>query len=143
MADDKFKTVTKSDYFRALKLISECKAERIPYIIEALRAKGIELPDCQEALLEAEDRKRIMRKNNSAIEYESFPDSDDEVALAIREAYKRGISMSVLAEQSGVHRVTLYTYITGKKVAQSQKVRENILNAVSKLIEKCDEVEAG
>lgn len=108
------RTLTSDDYLRAASVIATCRNERLPYVFDLLTKGGWEIP-------------RLLNKERDA------PEGYESVAEAITDARMRGIRVNQLAAITGVDRVQLWYYRTGRNVPKkdrAQKIMSAIVEAV-------------
>ena len=65
-------------------------------------------------------------------------ETDSTAALMLRKAYDKNISLTAIANLSGVHRVSLYRYMTGKQ-KPSKYVGDKIIIAINNIFSNIGE----
>lgn len=135
-------SVSKSDYVKALRLIGSCRADRLPYVVEALQNVGFVLPDV--TTLDTLRRRKRARTQRCAVRRtseEKFLETDDEVALALRDAYRKGASLIAIGDECDMNRVCLYQYMVGTRQLKSPQLRARVIDAVVKVLEDLENCE--
>lgn len=132
--------ISKGDYIRALRLIDKCKVRNVPYVIEALRRVGFDLPDADTlGTVREANRSRLMNASAVRTADEKMLETDDEVALALRDAYRKGVSLTAISNVCGRGRVCLYQYMVGSRVLKSEELRRGVLDGVKTVMEQLNE----
>lgn len=126
-------TSTQSDYVRVAKIIAECPAKRLPYVIDILRKGGVDIDEsiCELAGEEQKEKAISLRERRAYAPKEWIP-TKSECALALRKAYEEGVSFTTLSRASGVNRGTLYSYMKATRNPPPFVV-DQILSALANL----------
>lgn len=121
-------------YLKAAKLIASCPRDRLELVLQVLEKGGIEFERLDEILerMSAEEKKAIYGKRKNDDKRDNWLKSDNAITLLLREAYDKNVSMTVISNLSGVHRVTLYKYLRGV-LAPGAKTSTAIKEAIEKI----------
>jgi hypothetical protein len=141
MGQHNFK-LTKTDYFKAMRMVSSARPERIPYLVDGFRNIGLDIPEISEEMRKklADDytQSRFRRNHSREMNTDKFRDTTDELALILREVYRREISFTRLSEKTGVNRSCLYKYMWGTQKPIGKEVRQRLIDAANALIALAD-----
>lgn len=128
----------------AVKLIGNCKASRLPIVLEVLEQSGYRFSDdtiraaFEEANTEKKERKpwgdrtEYLRGHRGDLSKEHWLDTDNRAALALREAYLEGLRFSRIAEYAGISRTQPYVYMYGGVAPDSERT-ERLLEAIERV----------
>ena len=134
--------LTKTDYFKAMRMVSSARPERIPYLVDGFRNIGLDIPEISEEMRKklAEDytQSRFRRNHSREMNTDKFRDTTDELALILRDVYRREISFTRLSEKTGVNRSCLYKYMWGTQKPIGKEVRQRLIDAANALIALAD-----
>ena len=141
MGQHNFK-LTKTDYFKAMRMVSSARPERIPYLVDGFRNIGLDIPEISEDMRKklAEDytQSRFRRNSSREMNTDKFRDTTDELALILRDVYRREISFTRLSEKTGVNRSCIYKYMWGTQKPIEKEVRQRLIDAANALIALAD-----
>ena len=127
-------------YVKAAKIIATCPRERLPMVRELLLKVGIEITEeeVKLALLTDRDRTPTLARSRTEIDTSSWLPSEDPLVLSLRDAFQRGISLTKVGREVGVHRTTMYRYLKGLapiKAANRRRLKDAI-NMFSPILEE-------
>ena len=125
----------------AVKMVSDCQRERLPYVLAILKREGYEFPDTAVELAQTTKRSRTeqaawRRKKERRLWYRS----DDPTVALLREAYIRGVSFTDISNMSGVNRTVMYEYLKGTRAVPEQ-YREELSDTIRTILDKMPDVE--
>lgn len=119
---------------KAAKVLSTCPRERIPMIADIFKTYGIEIHDEYiQQFAEPQARKNGLKEKRADMDTSSWRQTDDKCALKLREAFTEGVSMTELSRRVGIHRVNLYKYLWGVRIA-TPKASSMIIQEIDKLL---------
>lgn len=121
-------------YLKAAKLIASCPRDRLELVLQVLEKGGIEFERLDEILerMSVGEKKVIYGRRPNDNKRDNWLESDNAVTLLLREAYDKNVSMTVISNLSGVHRVTLYKYLRGL-TQPNYKTSAAITEAIEKI----------
>ena len=141
MGQHNFK-LTKTDYFKAMRMVSSARPERIPYLVDGFRNIGLDIPEISEEMRKklADDytQSRFRRSGRREMNTDKFRETTDELALILRDVYRREISFTRLSEKTGVNRSCIYKYMWGTQKPIEKEVRQRLIDAANALIALAD-----
>ena len=121
----------KQVYLKAAKIIASCPKERLPYVLKTLEQGGIAF-DSDEiakmcASISGSDRTSSLIASRADINMTEWIPTTNYCILQMREAYKKGLSLTKLGRKVGLNRTTLFKYLRAyitPKPSTSRKIIE-------------------
>ena len=118
---------TNKEYLDAAELVAHCKPSKLPYVLALLEQGGFavgeeEIKAAKKNIGRDESWVVAQRKNSK---HENWKDTDDEIILALRDAFMKGVSLSKIASVAGVHCASVYKALYGR--VPTDYMRERIV----------------
>ena len=105
----------KQIYLKAAKIIASCPKERLPYILKTLEQGGIVFDSTEiESLcasISGSDRTSSLIESRAEIDMNEWTATTNPCILKMREAYKKGLSLTKLGRKVHLNRTTLFKYL--------------------------------
>ena len=121
----------KQTYLNAAKIIATCPKARLPYVLKILEQGGIAFDSDEIAKmcddLSGSDRTSSLISSRADIDMTEWTQTTNCCILKMREAYKKGLSLTKLGRKVGLNRTTLFKYLRAyivPKPATSRKIIE-------------------
>lgn len=111
----------KIDYIKAAKVVANCRNDRLPYVLEILRSAGYEFSEETLAMCMNRKGSDVLRERRGAENKDDWQDTEDEVSIALRNAYDEGISFTEISRKCGVGRSLLYLYMKGERKIPAER----------------------
>lgn len=129
--------LTFDDYYKAAKLVANCRQDRIPYVLQILEQSEINIDEIETIIAEvkAENKKHIYCKRANENYRGNWKPSDNDTTLLLRKAYDLNISFSSINSITGIDRTSLYKYLWGERTPSEVKAKI-IADKVGKMIEE-------
>lgn len=100
----------------AIEMIQRCRKDRLPYVLDILKAAGYEFSSSEINLSRA--NKMSMEQMSSYKrnrKHNEWAESNDETVQLLREAYLVGVSFTDINKLTGINRTVLYEYLKGAR----------------------------
>lgn len=120
-------------YLKAAKVIATCSPSRLPIVLETLNRGGFEFSeeDIKNAKVNFSSHKALKDRRKDKMQV-VWQDSDDPCVLQMRDAYEKGLSLTVLSRATEISRPLLYYYLRGeRRIPENRK--EIISDALTEL----------
>lgn len=115
-------------YLEAARLIAECKPSKLQHVLAVLRQGGFDVGDeeVKNARKNAAGREKWLINMRARSENESWEETSDPDVIALREAFKNGVSLSTVANAAGINTASAYKFLYAKK-KPTPYMRERIM----------------
>lgn len=100
----------------AIEMIQRCRKDRLPYVLDILKAAGYEFSSSEINLSRANKMSREqMSSYKRNRKHNEWAESNDETVQLLREAYLVGVSFTDINKLTGINRTVLYEYLKGAR----------------------------
>lgn len=100
----------------AIEMIQRCRKDRLPYVLDILKAAGYEFSSGEINLSRANKMSREqMSSYKRNRKHNEWAESNDETVQLLREAYLVGVSFTDINRLTGINRTVLYEYLKGAR----------------------------
>ena len=125
--------ITMADYIKAAKILARCPKDRFEMVIDVLSQSGIDMTAVKEfAGQMTACRRDSLKEQRAMATKEKWKDTDNEIALLLRNKYEAGLSLSEIGRRTGLDKATVYRYLWGER-NPSRYSAEAIKKAVAEM----------